>query len=99
KAADRETARRLASAIAERLARADFQLPAAADLGPTVQTYAATWLAAAEGNLKASTVHFYTTHLEQHIYPALGPRRVSTLRRQDCRELVTVSRAKGLKVG
>jgi integrase len=64
-----------------------------------LHTYAEKWLDAARGNLKASMVYFYSTNLEQHIYPALGPRRVWALRRSDCRELVTVCRGKGLKVG
>jgi hypothetical protein len=64
----------------------------------TFRTYATTWLAAAQGNLKGSTLYFYSTHLEQHIYPVLGPRRVVDVRRADCRELVTECRAKGLKV-
>src|SRR4051812_2210130 len=85
KVSDRETGRRLAGALEERLARSDFRLPSADDLGPTLRTYAEKWLDAARGNLKASTVYFYSTHLEQHIYPALGTRRVSALRRPDCR--------------
>ncbi len=96
---DRETGRRLAGALEERLARSDFRLPTADDLAPTLKTYAEQWLAAARGNLKASTVYFYATHLEQHIYPVFGPRRVSALRRSDCRELVVVCRGKGFKVG
>ena len=40
---------------------------------------------------------FYEDHLERHIVPALGSRPVSSLRRADCRLLVTAWRAKGLK--
>jgi hypothetical protein len=56
KVTDRETGRRLAGALEERLARSDFRLPTADDLGPTLQIYAGKWLDAARGNLKASTV-------------------------------------------
>ncbi len=35
---------------------------------------------------------------DRYVLPALGHRTVSTLRRADCRDLVTACRAKGLKV-
>jgi hypothetical protein len=51
-----------------------------------------------DGTLKASTLTFYTGHLENHIAPALGTHLVSGITRQDCRELIAKARAKGLKV-
>jgi hypothetical protein len=91
---DRQSAEALAKVLRERLARADLHLPTGDD--QTLRTYATNWLKTARLNLKASTVSFYDGHLDQHILPALGPRPVRTLRRSDCRELVTMWRGKGL---
>jgi integrase len=93
---DRVTADALAKVVRERLARGDLQLPIADD--QTFAAYAKSWLQTASRNLKASTLRFYRGHLDQHILPALGNRPLSTIRRADCRDLVTNSRAKGLKV-
>ena len=48
--------------------------------------------------MKASTVAFYQANLARYVWPALGTRLVSSIRRSDCRDLVTACRAKGLKV-
>jgi integrase len=93
---DRETALRVAQAIRERLARSDFQLTPS-DVTPMLRTYVDKWLETAKVTLKASTVDFYSGHLALHVLPALGSRQVGSLRRADCRELVTHCRAKGLK--
>ena len=94
---DRQTARRVAREIRERLALGDL------DLGPSedrqqVRAYADRWLESATGSLKASTVAFYRSTLTRYIYPVLGTRRVSSVRRVDCRELIAGCRAKGLAV-
>lgn len=94
---DKETAERVARAIRERLARGDFKLPAASE-AVTLRSYAKSWLKAASGNLKASTVAFYEGNLDRHILPALGDRLVSSIRREDCRELIAAARGKGLKL-
>lgn len=96
KVGDRTSAEVLAKTLRERLARADLQF-ATTDTA-TLRAYAESWLNTAEANLKASPVTFYRGCLEQHILPALGSRPVSSLRRLDCRDLVTTCRAKGLKV-
>ena len=92
---DRETARRVAQAIRERLALGDLNLEPSND-GPGLQPYAERWLDNATGSLKASTVGFYRGNLARHVLPALGARLVSSIRRADCRELVAACRAKGL---
>ena len=94
---DRDTAAKVAQAVRERIARGDFSLPTG-NGAQTFKAYATEWLKTAERNLKASTIRFYTGHLEQHIYPALGTRLVASLRRADCRDLVAACRAKGLKI-
>jgi integrase len=94
---DKETGVRLAQAIRERLARGALNLePASA--GQTLDTYVKAWLESAAGSLKASTVRFYHANFKQHVLPILGSRQVTSLRRQDCRELITICRAKGLRV-
>ena len=95
---DRETALRVAQCVRERLARGDFNLSPVSAASPTFRAYAETWLTQAKTTLKASTIAFYEATLERYVWPALGPRLVSSIRRSDCRELVTACRAKGLKV-
>ena len=97
KIGDRDTARRVAREIRARLVSGDL------DLGPSdarleLQTYADHWLETSSGSLKASTVAFYRSTLKRYIYPVLGTRRLSSIGRADCRELVAVCRAKGLAV-
>jgi integrase len=93
---DRETALRVAQAIRERLARNELQLPSA-EVTPTLRAYADKWLETADVTLKASTVAFYRANLERYILPSLASRQVGSLRRADCRDLVTQCRSKGLK--
>ena len=93
---DRAAAEAIARGLRARLARADFQLPTSD--AQHLRSYAESWLTTAQTNLKASTVSFYKGHLDRHILPALGDRLVSSLRRPDCRDLVTACRGKGLKV-
>ena len=92
---DRDSARRVAQAIRERLALGDLHLEPSDDR-PCLQLYAERWLEQATGSLKASTVGFYRGNLAQHVLPVLGTRLVSSIRRADCRLLVTDCRAKGL---
>ena len=95
---DRETADKVARGIREKIARGDLALGPSSD-AQTFRTYATAWMKNAKLGLKASTVVFYQGHLNQHILPALGAKRVSDLRRADCRDLVYACRAKGLSVG
>src|SRR5688572_17337137 len=97
KIGDQQTALRIAKELRDRLGRGDLHLPDSDGADVTFQRYSEDWLIQARLNLKASTVGFYEGHLEQHIVPALGSRLVSSLRRADCRALVTACRAKGLK--
>jgi len=94
---DRETAQKVAQGLREALARGELNLPALAE-GQTFRAYAEKWLEQARVRLKGSTVMFYESHLEQHIYPSIGTRRVEELRRADCRDLIFRWREKGLKV-
>jgi integrase len=71
-------------------------LPAVAVV--TVKAYAEDWLRTAALSLKASTHGFYTDHLENHVFPLLGDRPITSIGRSDCRQLITVSREKKLKV-
>jgi integrase len=96
KVGDQQTAFRIARELRQRLASGDLHLPVS-DGDISLQKYSADWLVQARLNLKASTVSFYEGHLEQHIMPMLGSRLVASLRRADCRTLVTICRAKGLK--
>jgi integrase len=93
---DRETAERVARALREKLARGELNLEPAAG-NQTLQTYAKAWLETVKGTLKASTLAFYEANLDNYILPMLGPRPVASLRRSDCRELVTRCREKGKK--
>src|SRR6266852_7878820 len=93
---DRGAALSVARDVRRRLADSDLNLePSTKD--QTLRVYADRWLATARGNLKASTTEFYEDNLERYICPILGARLVTTLRRADCRELVTSCRARGLK--
>lgn len=94
---DRETALRVAKAIREKLARGQFGLEAAAE-HVTLDTYARAWVTALTGNLKASTIRFYTENLDRHVLPLLGSRSVHSIVRADCRDLITTSRGKGLRL-
>ena len=64
----------------------------------TVRTYAAEWLLTIAGRLKASTIGFYSDNLDHHVLPLLGARPVAEIKRGDCISLITVLRAKGLKI-
>ena len=94
---DRETALRTAQGIRERLARGDFQLSAPDPQPQTIRAYATAWLATMTGSLKASSIRFYTGNFTQYIWPALGDRPVSSVSRQDCRDLIAACRRKGLR--
>ena len=93
---DRESATRVAKAIREALARGEFNLEEA-PASQTLRAYASAWLVTVTPTLKASSLRFYEEHLERHVLPALGERQVTSLKRADCRQLVTDCRAKGLK--
>ncbi len=95
---DKETARRLAQALRDKLALARFTAPPEKSEAEVLRSYASTWMAAARINLKASTISFYQGHLGHHILPALGSLNVRDIRRSHCRDLVLACRAKGLKV-
>src|SRR3989442_11248719 len=91
KVGDRETAKRLAQQIREKLATGDLRL-AAVPAEETLDTYARPWLGSLTGNLKASTIKFYGDNLGRHVLPLLGHPPISTLSRRDARELITISR-------
>jgi integrase len=92
----RETALRVAKRIRERIAAGDLRLGATSD--ETVAAFAANWVKALTGNLKASTVQFYDDNLRRHVLPLLGSRPVGSVTRSDCRDVVTTARNKGLKL-
>ena len=94
---DREAARCVARAIRERLTLGDLDLVSPDD-GDQLRAYADRWLESTAGSLKASTVEFYRSTLKRYVYPALGTRLVSSIRRADCRELVADCRGRGLAV-
>jgi integrase len=87
----------VAQQIRERLAGTEFQLTPKHDQ-QTLETYALAWIATLTGNLKASTIRFYTDHLQRHIIPILGSRLIGNLSRADCREVITTVRGKGLRL-
>jgi integrase len=93
---DRETALKVARTIRERIAAGELHLGVSSD--ETLETFASAWLKGLNGNLKASTVGFYSENLRRHVLPALGRRPVRAIARADCRELVVRLRAKGLKL-
>ncbi len=62
----------------------------------TFEEFARQWLPTAAG-LKASTVRFYTDHLENHIYPSpLGRLPLADIRRTDVKAFIIELREKGL---
>jgi hypothetical protein len=93
---DRETALKVARVIRERIADGELHLGASGD--GTLETYATAWLKGLMGNLKASTIAFYSENLRRYVLPALGHRPVGAIVRADCRELVAGLRGKGLKL-
>ena len=95
---DRETAMTIARRIRERIAAGALQLPSAAAAEESLQTYARGWLKTISGNLKASTVEFYTENMDRYILPALGARPLRDIGRADCRDLIVRARARGLKL-
>ena len=60
-------------------------------------TFADRWLEVLQGNVKASTLAFYTSNLKRYIRPILGERTVASIEREDCRGLIAKCRARGLK--
>lgn len=94
---DRETAVRVAQAIREQLTRGELNLAPPVDT-QTFKSYSEAWLKTVTGALKASTVVFYERALTTHVWPALGARPVTSIRRRDCRDLIGRCRAKGLRV-
>ncbi len=95
---DKATALSVARTLRERLARVELQLEPAPAI-QTLKSYIEGWQTVVKGTLKASTVSFYDGVLNNHILPALGSRDISSLSRQDCRELIATCRAKGLRTG
>jgi integrase len=93
---DRETALKIARRVRERIAAGDLHLPSEAD--ETTAACSEAWLRSLEGNLKASTVSFYSENMKRYVLPLLGPKRISAITRADCRDLITSTRAKGLKL-
>lgn len=96
KVGEEAAARAVARQIRERLALGD--LGVIPKDSPTVRTFATTWFTHGEGTRKRSTHRFYGFNLTLHILPVLGDKPIATLKRADCRELMAVCRAKGLKI-
>jgi integrase len=94
---DRETALRVAQAIREKLLRGELQLAPSAEV-QTFRSYSEAWLKTVTGSLKGSTVTFYKGALGTHIWPSLGSRAVTSIRRRDCRDLIGECRGKGLRI-
>jgi len=95
---DKSTAEKVAKATREALARGDWALPAAAPVQvDTLKTYSEDWLQTMTGSLKASTISFYRSNCTDYIWPLLGTRGVSSLKRRDCRDVIKSLRAKGLR--
>lgn len=90
KVGDRATALEAARQVRAKLLAGDLSLFGAES--ETFERYAKRWLAQTVNYLKASTRSFYAGHLEQHIFPLLGSKPVSALRRADCRQLVAACR-------
>lgn len=63
----------------------------------TLEAYAREWLRVAPNGLKASTIRFYTDHLENHILPLLGTRPVADVKRSDVKALIGALREKKLR--
>jgi integrase len=97
KVGDRATANRVAQRIREQIAADDFRLTPIG-VHETLESYARAWLGSLSGNLKASTIQFYEDNLERHVLPLLGSRPLTAVSRLDARELIAVSRRKGLKL-
>ena len=94
---DRDTAFLIAKRIRERIAAGVLHLSVPAE-DESLETYARTWLKGLTGNLKASTIAFYTENLERHVLPALRSRRLRDINRADCRDLIVTARGKRLKL-
>jgi integrase len=96
KIGDKATALQVARQVRERLQLGDLTL-----LGSdseTFEAYATRWLKDGEAARKASTHRFYDFNLTLHIIPTLKGRTVGSIKRADCRKVLTAGRAKGLKV-
>ena len=97
KVGDHVTALEVAKRIREQLTLGDLGLLSSAPL-ETLDTYAQSWLRGLTGNLKASTIRFYSDNLRRYVLPVYGVRPLQQLTRQDCRELIATCRGKGLKL-
>lgn len=95
KVGDRVTALDVARKIRQEIVESDFSL-SKTDQGPLLRAYATKWLDDGKTVLKWSTQRFYKGHLENHILPTLGDRSVKSLKRADCRDLVTACHSKKL---
>lgn len=96
KIGDKATALQVARQVRERLQLGDLTL-----LGSdseTFEAYATRWLKDGEAARKASTHRFYDFNLTLHIIPTLKGRAVGSIKRADCRKVLTAGRAKRLKV-
>jgi integrase len=98
KIGDRDTAIAMAKKVREALAAGDLRCTVPDTAQTLVEGYATEWLAGLTGNLKASTVRFYSDNLRRYILPSVGKRAVADLARRDCRVFVAETRAKGLKL-
>ena len=72
KIGDRDTANITAKKVREALVAGDLGCTVRETAQVLVEGYANEWLNGLKGNLKASTVSFYSDNLRRHILPALG---------------------------
>jgi integrase len=98
KIGDRETANITAKKVREALVAGDLRCTVPETAQTLVEGYASEWLNGLKGNLKASTVNFYSDNLRRYVLPFLGTRAVGDLTRRDCRAFIAETRAKGLKL-
>ena len=63
---------------------------------PTLATFSETWLTTVRPTLKPSTAGFYADNLARYILPAIGPAKLTAIRRATVLSLIRSLRTKGL---
>lgn len=95
---DKRVANQIAKEVERQLAKGDLGLlPKEESTVPTVETYSERFLASIEHTLKFTTYTDYETNLRLRILPALGPKRLDQLTRQDIKEFALGLRRDGTK--
>jgi integrase len=91
--ADKSAANQFLGEIEEKLERGTFKAP---DELPTFETVAADWLAERATRVQVGTIVGYETHLDLHLVPALGTRRIDRIRVAHLERFCRDGQAKGL---